>query len=259
MNTPNSAKYILIIEDDPNVGQMLVDVLQDTGYRAVHVLTGAGAKAEVDRERPDLILLDLHLPDTDGLVLCADLYARAKVPIIVVSASSAKRDTILAFKLGADDFIVKPFDVDNLLARVEAKLRGSWNRTAALPNTPRPASATAPPPPREHRVRHAGSLSIDGASRKVRVSGRRVFVTPTEYRILDALLDRVSEVTTRDEIALKVWGVQESDVGRSLDVHIRHLRVKLAEAGPTSPTLTLVRGVGYKMDARPVGDYSVAA
>jgi len=261
MNTPNSAKYILIIEDDPNVGQMMVDVLQDAGYRALHVLTGAGAKVEVDRERPDLILLDLHLPDTDGLILCADLHARAKVPIIVVSASSAKRDTILAFKLGADDFIAKPFDVDYLLARVEAILRSTGIRTAAaLLSTPPPTSATTPAPSsQEPRVRHAGSLSIDAASRKVSVGGQRVFVTPTEYRILVAFLDRLGEVTTRDEIALKVWGVQDSDVGRSLEVHIRRLLAKLAGASPTSPTITAVRGVGYIMDARSTGDPSVAA
>ena len=106
---------------------------------------------------------------------------------------------------------------------------------------------------------HAGSLSIVAASRKVSVGGQRVFVTPTEYRILVAFLDRLGEVTTRDEIALKVWGVRDSDVGQSLDVHIRRLLAKLAGASPTSPTITAVRGFGYIMDARPPGDPWVAA
>ena len=251
-----TAKHILLVEDDASVGEMLRDVLESEGYRASLALSGAEARSSLDRQRADLIILDLRLPDTDGLVLCADLHSRAQVPIIIVSATSEKRDAILAFKLGADDFVAKPFDIDHLLARVEAALRRSNAPAAPLSVQRSPATASAPPAARQpvvsdDRVLRAGSLVMDHSRRQVTLDGRRVHVTPTEYRILEALIGALSEVITRDELALKVWGFQDAGIGRSLDVHIRRLRLKLAQASPTPPQINSVRGFGYRMEATP--------
>ena len=265
MSTQNQAatKHILLVEDDAGVGQMLSDVLESEGYRASHAPTGAEAKAVVERECVDLIVLDLRLPDADGLVLCADLHSRARAPIIIVSATNEKRDAILAFKLGADDFVAKPFDVDHLLARVEASLRRAGAQAPAT-SAPRPAAATAPPPAAtvaqpDSRLKRAGSLVMDHARRQVTLDGRRVQVTPTEYRILETLIDSLSEVVTRDELAMKVWGFQDAGIGRSLDVHIRRLRLKLSQASATPPVIASVRGFGYRMDAVPETSLALAA
>src|SRR5688572_25200070 len=204
-NQPSdTAKHILLVEDDAGVGEMLCDVLASEGYRATLATTGADARAVLEGARADLIILDLRLPDTDGLVLCADLHSRAQVPIIIVSATSEKRDAILAFKLGADDFVAKPFDVDHLLARVEAALRrsiaspaparaGGWRATAATPNSAPAVPVQASTPVQDPRVRRCGNLVMDHARRRVTVSGLTIAVTPTEYRILESLIERADE------------------------------------------------------------------
>src|SRR5438552_2455495 len=132
---PAQRATILIVEDDAAVARTLIDALDLAGYRVWHAIDGADAKSQLGRARPDLILLDLILPDIDGLVLCYTLKALANVPIVICSATMRRRDPILALKLGADDFIHKPFELDDLLARVEAVLR----RT--------PPTAVAPPHP----------------------------------------------------------------------------------------------------------------
>src|SRR5687768_12439994 len=119
---------ILLVEDDAGVAMTLTDVLESEGYTVTHVGDGASAKSQLDEANPDLIILDLMLPDSDGLVLCSDLKARADVPIIICSATSRKRDAVLGFKLGADDFVAKPFHVDELLTRVQAAMRRSAAR-----------------------------------------------------------------------------------------------------------------------------------
>ena len=266
------AKHILLVEDDESVGTMLVEVLQESGYRASLAGTGAEAKVIAEQDRPDLIVLDLRLPDTDGLVLCADLQGRVQAPIMVVSASSDKRDAILAFKLGADDFVAKPFDVDHLLARIEAALRRAPATTSipvGLRGTVRsydaPAvvaasavqSAPAAQTADDGRIKRIGSLTMDHARRQVSVGGKTVGITPTEYRILQTLIERPDEVVTRDELAMKVWGFQDAGIGRSIDVHIRRLRLKL-EGGPVAPpSIVAVRGFGYKV--LPEVDAAVAA
>jgi DNA-binding response OmpR family regulator len=244
---------ILIVEDDESIGKLLCDVFEEAGYRAMHALTGAEAKSVVEQSRIDLILLDLRLPDTDGLILCADLHSRAQVPIIVVSATNEKRDALLAFKLGADDFVAKPFDVDHLLARVEAALRRAPSpRAAQLAGGETRAGAIAPRVAAEDpRVRRCGGLVMDHARRRVAVGGQAVAVTATEYRILECLLERQDEVVTREELALQVWGYQDAGIGRSIDVHMRRLRIKL-DGGADAPQITAVRGFGYRLHAAEV-------
>ena len=248
---------ILLIEDDSGVAMTLTDVLESEGYTVSHVSDGGSAKAKLDEVHPDLIILDLMLPDSDGLVLCSDLKARADVPIIICSATSRKRDAVLGFKLGADDFVAKPFHVDELLTRVQAAIRRSAarQREAAAEDS---AQAEATPTlglagglggmagPRRYEV---GDLVVDHARRSVRLGDAQVDLTPTEYRLVAALASRPEEVLSRQDLAQMVWGYQDASIGRSIDVHLHRLRTKLKEANPavTPPAIVAVRGFGYKI------------
>jgi DNA-binding response OmpR family regulator len=227
---------IMLVEDDMAVAQTLTDVLESSGYRIWHAENGADAKAMLEQGRPELIILDLMLPDMDGLVLCSGLKAIADVPIIICSATTQKRDAILGLKLGADDFIPKPFDIYELEARVEAVLRRTH---ASYPPEARPT-------PTSDTIR-IGDLSIDRSRRRVSLGGEAIQLTPTEYRLLSALASRPDEILSRDELAQLVWGYQDASSGRTIDVHIRRLRVKLASGAVPSPPIQSVRGFGYKI------------
>ncbi len=146
----------------------------------------------------------------------------------------AKRDAILGLKLGADDFIAKPFDIYELEARVEAVLR----RTTQM------RAETAPAPPDHIRV---GELIIDRSRRRVTLGGEPIQLTPTEYRLVSALASRPDEILSRDDLATLVWGYQDASSGRTIDVHIRRLRVKLTQGPVPAPAIVAVRGFGYKM------------
>ena len=232
--TPGGAT-VMLVEDDEGVAQTLTDALESSGYRVWLAETGADARALLEQRRPDLIMLDLMLPDVDGLVLCSGLKAMADVPIIICSATPQKRDAILGLKLGADDFIAKPFDIYELEARVEAVLRRT-NQTRA----PEPPAA----PPDHIRV---GDLIIDRSRRRVTLGGDAIQLTPTEYRLVSALASRPDEILSRDELATLVWGYQDASSGRTIDVHIRRLRVKLSSGPVPAPAIVAVRGFGYKM------------
>jgi len=198
--------------------------------------TGADAKILLEQTHPDLIILDLMLPDVDGLVLCTGLKAIADVPIIICSATPQTRDRVLGLKLGADDFIPKPFDIYELEARVEAVLR----RTTQT----RVSAEASPTPPDHIRV---GELIIDRSRRRVTLGGEPIQLTPTEYRLVSALASRPDEILSRDDLATLVWGYQDASSGRTIDVHIRRLRVKLSQGPVPAPAIVAVRGFGYKM------------
>jgi two-component system, OmpR family, response regulator MtrA len=225
----------MVVEDDHAIAQTLMDALESSGYRIWLAETGADARTLLEQSRPDLIILDLMLPDVDGLVLCSGLKAIADIPIIICSATQQKRDAILGLKLGADDFIAKPFDIYELEARVEAVLRRTTQTRVAEP----------PPSPPDHiRV---GELIIDRSRRRVTIGGESIQLTPTEYRLVSALASRPDEILSRDELATLVWGYQDASSGRTIDVHIRRLRVKLTSGAIMAPAIVAVRGFGYKM------------
>lgn len=230
------ATTIMLVEDDHAVAQTLTDALESSGYRVWLAETGADAKTLLEQTRPDLIILDLMLPDVDGLVLCSGLKAIADVPIVICSATPQKRDAILGLKLGADDFIAKPFDIYELEARVEAVLR----RTSQT----RVSAEVSPSPPDHIRV---GELIIDRSRRRVTLGGEPIQLTPTEYRLVSALASRPDEILSRDDLATLVWGYQDASSGRTIDVHIRRLRVKLSQGPVPAPAIVAVRGFGYKM------------
>jgi DNA-binding response OmpR family regulator len=226
---------ILIVEDDAAIAKTLIDALDLAGYRVWHAIDGADARSQLQRASPDLIMLDLILPDIDGLVLCYTLKAIANVPIVICSATSRKRDPILALKLGADDFVHKPFELDDLLARIEAVLR----------RTP-PTDATPPHAP-ELRV---GELVVEPARHRVSVGEDQLTLTPTEFRLITVLAARPEEVMSRDELAHEVWGMSDVNHGRTIDVHVRRLRMKLNRANGSAPTIISVRRSGYKLTTR---------
>jgi len=239
MNTGRQPTTILLVEDDPPIAVTLADVLEGSGYAVRIAGTGAEAKTLVDEKRPDLIILDLMLPDADGLVLCSDLKARAGAPIIICSASNQTRDRVLSLKLGADDFIGKPFDIDELEARVEAVLRRSHFQPAP----------EAVPAARQQSQERVGELVIDRGRRRVTLGAETLQLTPTEYRLLCALAAHPDEVLSREELAQQVWGYADASIGRAIDAHISRLRVKLNVGKVAAPPIVSVRGFGYKIVA----------
>jgi two-component system response regulator MtrA len=225
---------ILLVEDDAAIAYMLTDVLGSTGYAVTVAGTGAAARAQVDQHPPDLIILDLVLPDEDGLVLCSVLKNMANVPILICSGTQRRRDAFLSLKLGADDFIAKPFDVYDLLARVEVLLRRAAQHHAVEPTAQRGPI-------------RIGDLQIDHALHQVTLGTSLLQLTPTEYRLLTVLAARPDQVVPRDALAKLVWGDPDTGTSRTIDVHIGRLRVKLAQAGRTAPQIISVRGFGYKI------------
>jgi DNA-binding response OmpR family regulator len=225
---------ILLIEDDAPIAFMMTEVLESAGYQVHEAQTGAAARALVEQLKPDLIILDLVLPDEDGLVLCSVLKNMASVPVLICSGTQRRRDAFLSLKLGADDFIAKPFDVYDLLARVEVLLR----RTAQYQAN----DATIPRGP----IR-IGELLIDHALHQVTIGETVLQLTPTEYRLLTVLAARPDQVVPRDALAKLVWGDPDTGTSRTIDVHIGRLRVKLSQAGRTAPQIISVRGFGYKI------------
>lgn len=224
---------ILLIEDDAAITSLLTDVLESAGYRVREAATGAVARTLVEQLQPDLIILDLVLPDEDGLLLCSVLKTMADVPILICSGTQRRRDAFLSLKLGADDFIAKPFDVYDLLARVEVLLRRAERHASEL------SVARGP-------IR-IGELLIDHSLHQVTLADAVLQLTPTEYRLLTVLAARPDQVVPREALAKLVWGDPDTGTSRTIDVHIGRLRVKLGQGGRTAPQIVSVRGFGYKI------------
>lgn len=225
---------VLLVEDDLGLAAMLLDALTARGYRLCHAADASEADAVLAHFQPELVIVDLMLPDKNGLILCSDLKARTSAPVIICSATKRKDDAVLGFKLGADDFVAKPFAVDELEARMRRALT-----QAASPATARPASATA--------VQHIGDLVIDRTRCQATLGQSVVPLTPTEFRLLCQLADRPSEVLSRQELVENVWGYHDAAVVRSLDVHMRRLRGKLSATAARGPRVTTRRGFGYQL------------
>ncbi|HET6317143.1 MAG TPA: response regulator transcription factor [Chloroflexota bacterium] len=235
---PRLRPTILLVEDDTAIANLLADVLESAGYIVRRAATGAAARAMVEELQPSLIVLDLVLPDEDGLVLCSVLNQMSDSPILICSGTQRRRDEFLSLKLGADDFIAKPFDMYDLLARVEVLLRRAAQHRAA---------AGAPP----RTPIRIGELFIDPSPHQVSLGGNLLQLTPTEYRLLSVLAARPDQVVPRDTLAKLVWGDPDTGTSRTIDVHIGRLRVKLAQGSPNAPQIISVRGFGYKIVSSP--------
>jgi DNA-binding response OmpR family regulator len=239
---------------------MVAEILESEGYAVESASTGAEAEAAVERVRPDLVILDIMLPDADGLMLCHRLLSQWAAPVIMLSGSRRESDRVLSLRLGADDFIAKPFDTFELVARVQAVLRRAPREVGIPPTSPlAPAAAWGA---RREAPAHAGSrpggeasdgpieigaLIIDQRRRTVTVAGQPVHLTPTENRLLTALASEPERVFSRDELAGVLWGYDSLGESRAVDVHIRRLRAKLEPFGASAPAIVTVRGFGYKL------------
>lgn len=257
--TPKAARQtVLIVEDDPSISGLVQQILEEEGFSVRAAGTGADAEAGVDQFRPDLVILDIMLPDTDGLMLCSRLLAKTSAPIIMLSGSRRESDRILSLRLGADDFIAKPFDALELVARVEAVLRRAPRELGGLGSmTPgmalgvagalNPREMAQPAARGSREVLRVGELTIDARRRTVSVGNQPVHLTPTENRLLTALASEPERVFSRDELATVLWGYDSLGESRAVDVHIRRLRAKLEPFEEHAPPIVTVRGFGYKL------------
>jgi two-component system KDP operon response regulator KdpE len=221
--------FILIVEDDLQIRRFLRATLTAEGYVYHEALTAAEGLVEANARRPDLILLDLGLPDRDGLEVIRRVRESSQLPIVVLSARGEEKDKIAALDLGADDYIAKPFGVGELLARIRAALRRS--------------TAVAP----AGSVVRFGRIEIDLDKRVVRVGGEEVHLTPNEYRLLQVLIKYPGKVVTQRQLLNEVWGPNSVEQAQYLRVYIAQLRRKL-EADPTRPKhLQTEPGIGYRL------------
>ncbi len=219
---------ILIVDDEPNILGTLAPILRDRGYDVFTAMSGRSALDTVDRERLDLIILDLGLLDIDGVDLCRTIRGSLAVPIVVLSARGAEGDKVRALDAGADDYVTKPFGTEELLARIRANLRRS----------------DTPSPPSEPLVR--GGLVIDRERFRVLRDGEEVRLTPKEFELLTYLAQHAGRVLTHRTILRAIWGPNAVDQPEHLRVLIGALRKKI-EANPASPRYVLTEPwVGYR-------------
>jgi DNA-binding response OmpR family regulator len=227
-----AAAEVLVVEDAPEYAELVTAILRQAGHSTRTAGTGAAALAALGAVDPDVIVLDLTLPDIDGLDLCQSIRGRSDAYIIVVTARDDEVDKILGLKLGADDYVTKPFSPRELAARVEALLR-----------RPR-ASRGSDGARRGDDERRAGEVVIRPAAREVEVAGNPVELTKIEFAILEALTENPKIVLTREVLRERVWGADWFGDDHVVDVHIANLRKKIDRPGVPSLVRT-VRGVGY--------------
>ena len=222
---------ILVVEDDASVAAGIIDGLSNTSFETRHVSTGGECLSAIESFQPELVLLDLGLPDMDGTDVCRAIRAKSATPIIVVSARGDEVDRVIALEMGADDYVVKPFGMRELVARIRAVSR----RTAGL----EPESVLS--------ERHFGALVIDTRSQRVTLDGLEVHLTPTEFNLLVYLSQDPGAVFRRSAILHDIWGTNWYGTTKTLDAHIAAIRKKLG--GPE--WIESVRGVGFRFGTPP--------
>lgn len=229
MNEP----VIVLIEDEPQIRRFLRTTLTSQGYRLFEATNGADGLVEVASRQPDVAIVDLGLPDIDGLEVIRRLRGWTAVPIIVLSARGQERDKVVALDAGADDYISKPFGADELLARIRVALR----HTAGASHEEDDATFTV------------GDLRVDLLRRQVSMAGAPVHLTPIEYKLLTTLVRHAGKVVTTPQLLREVWGPTHADQGHYVRVYMAHLRHKL-ETEPANPRYLLTEpGVGYRLAA----------
>jgi two-component system OmpR family response regulator len=221
--------HVLVVDDDGHIREVMRFALEKAGYRVTEAPDGTRAYELVEREPFDLVVLDIVMPEDDGLTLCRKIRARSRLPIIFVSSRDEELDRVLGLELGADDYLTKPFSPRELAARVAAVLR----RTL-----PGPAPAAAAPP----LVR--GPIQLDVVRHTCQVSGRELSLTVTEFELLRALLQSPGRVLSRAQLVELAYGVGHYISDRTVDSHVRRLRAKLGDA---AGALETVYGVGYRL------------
>ena len=222
-----ATESILIVEDESSIASFVALYLKNAGYTVRTVAKGSDAIDQVSSDPPSLTILDLMLPDIDGIEVCRRIRKTSDVPILMLTARDEDVDKIIGLEVGADDYMTKPFNPRELVARVKSILRRS------TPERRHAESAV---------IRH-GELSIDAGRREVRVGEDEIQLAPKEFDLLWELLDHRGLVLTRDQLLERVWGYTFAGDTRTVDVHVRQLRRKLGDASP----IVTVWGVGYKV------------
>lgn len=223
---------ILVVEDEPNIQEVVALYLKRAGYQVKCVDDGAAALEELARETPDLVVLDLMLPEVDGFAITRFMRARGDTPIIMLTARRAETDRIAGLEMGADDYVVKPFSPQELVSRVRAVLRRTQSQAAPAGEMPL----------------EFGDLSINPGTRVVKVQGESVQLTAKEFDLLWFLASNKRHVFNRDQLLDRVWGMAEYVDPSTVTVHVRRLREKI-EVDPSDPKhIITVWGVGYRFD-----------
>ena len=228
------SQKILIIEDEPDIRKTLEYNISREGYHVVGASSLLEAKSQIESDSFSLILLDLMLPDGSGLDLCREIKSdkeKSSVPIIILTAKDDEVDKVVGFELGADDYVTKPFSVRELILRMKAVLKRGEKKSDNV-----------------EVQRQFGQLSIDTESHEVFVDNNEITLTALEFKLLCQLVDRRGRVQSRDQLLSDVWGYTAEVTTRTVDTHIKRLRVKLGSMGKYVQT---IRGVGYKFTRTP--------
>ncbi len=225
----NSLARILVAEDETSLNDLLQDALRMNGYETISAKHGMEAVRLIREEKPDLVILDINMPQLDGFGVIEKLRnENNNIPIIVLTARDQKDDKSIGFGLGADDFVTKPFGLEELLMRVAAVLRRSKNK------------------PTEGNVLVNGNISLDILNYRVSVNDKEIETSPTEFKLLQYLMENSGRVLTREQILSVVWGLDFATDGAVLDTYISYLRKKLGD----SAYIRTVRGIGYQIEAK---------
>ena len=230
---PEPGPIVLLVEDDPDTRRAVARDLAAHGYRVEEAATAADALRSWEARRPDLVLLDLGLPDMDGTAVVRRLRAEATTPVLILSARDQERDKIEALELGADDYVTKPFGMGELHARIHAVLRRA-----------------AGPAADEAGVVRVGRLSLDASRHEIRVGDQPVALTPREFEVLKVLVSHAGRVVTRGRLLRAVWGTAYSDEAHYIHVYVSQIRRKIAAADPEGTLEGLIvaePGVGYRI------------
>jgi two-component system alkaline phosphatase synthesis response regulator PhoP len=223
-------ELILVVDDEPKIVKLARDYLEKAGYRVLDARDGTSALAAARHERPDLVVLDLNLPGTDGLDVCRALRRESDVPIIMLTARVDEADRLIGLELGADDYITKPFSPRELVARVRAVLRRVGGGV------------------REPGIVRAGDVVIDLQGHRVMRGGEAIDLTPTEFTLLAVLAQHPGQAFSRERLMERIYGVAYAGGERSVDAHVKNLRRKL-EPDPSEPRyVETVYGVGYRFN-----------
>jgi two-component system, OmpR family, response regulator RegX3 len=231
-NQPAPSGRILVVEDEESISQPFAEALRRAGFEALVTGTAAGALAMADEEAPDLVMLDLALPDGDGRDVCRELRRRSDVPIVMLTARGTEMDKIVGLELGADDYVVKPFSAAEVISRIRAVLRRS-----------------APGDGAPEEPIQVGEVELDPAARIARLHGEELDLSRKEFDLLAELMRHAGHVVKREDLMSAVWDVNWFGSTKTLDVHIGWLRRKLGD-DPNHPThIETVRGVGFRFSA----------
>jgi len=223
---------ILVVEDEASISEPFAEALRRAGFDPLLTRTAAGALELAEQADPDLVMLDLALPDGDGRDVCRELRRRSDVPIVMLTARGTELDRIVGLELGADDYVVKPFSAAEVISRIRAVLRRSGNRDGG--------------PPEPVRI---GALELDPAARIARLGGTELDLSRKEFDLLAELMRNAGQVVSREDLMSRVWDVNWFGSTKTLDVHIGWLRRKLGD-DPAQPTyIETVRGVGFRFAA----------